>query len=73
MNLFFEESGDFKVGTVLSTAGEAYQVELASGKRSKVKIKDVLLQYEKPTPEVLLDDAKKLLSPSFFFFAITSE
>ena len=58
MNVFFEESGDFKVGTVLSTAGEAYQVELASGKRSKVKIKDVLLQFEKPAPEVLLDEAK---------------
>ena len=58
MNLFFEESGDFKVGTVLSTAGEAYQVELASGKRTKVKIKDVLLQFEKPAPEVLLDEAK---------------
>jgi exoribonuclease-2 len=58
MNVFFEESGDFKVGSVLSTAGEAYQVELASGKRSKVKIKDVLLQFEKPAPEALLDEAK---------------
>jgi exoribonuclease-2 len=58
MNLFFEESGDFKVGSVLSTAGEAYQVELASGKRTKVKTKDVLLQFEKPAPEVLLDAAK---------------
>jgi exoribonuclease-2 len=37
MNLFFEESGDFKVGTVLSQAGEAYQVEMPSGKRTKVK------------------------------------
>ncbi|GGB98577.1 exoribonuclease II [Pseudoduganella buxea] len=58
MNVFFEESGDFKVGTVLSQAGEAYQVELASGKRSKVKAKDVLLQYEKPAPDVLLTEAK---------------
>jgi exoribonuclease-2 len=58
MNVFFEESGDFKVGSVLSTAGEAYQVELSSGKRSKVKTKDVLLQFEKPAPEVLLDEAK---------------
>ena len=58
MNLFFEESGDFKVGSVLSTAGEAHQVELASGKRTKVKTKDVLLQFEKPAPEVLLEAAK---------------
>lgn len=58
MNVFFEESGDFKVGSVLSQAGEAYQVELSSGKRSKVKAKDVLLQFEKPDPASLLDAAK---------------
>jgi len=58
MNVFFEESGDFKVGAVLSQAGEAYQVELASGKRSKVKGKDVLIQFEKPEPEALLAAAK---------------
>ncbi|WP_317202460.1 ribonuclease catalytic domain-containing protein [Janthinobacterium sp.] len=58
MNLFFEESGDFKVGTVLSQAGEAYQVEMASGKRTKVKIKDVLLQYAAPAPAVLHEQAK---------------
>jgi exoribonuclease-2 len=60
MNLFFEESGDFKVGTVLSQAGEAYQVEMPSGKRTKVKVKDVLLQYEKPEPAELLEAAKAI-------------
>ena len=50
MNLLFEESGDFKVGTMMTQAGEAYQVEMASGKRNKVKAKDVLLQFEKPAP-----------------------
>jgi exoribonuclease-2 len=44
MNVFFEESGDFKAGSMMSQAGEAYQVELASGKRTKVKAKDVFLQ-----------------------------
>ena len=58
MNVFFEESGDFKVGSVLSQAGEAYQVELSSGKRTKVKTKDVLLQFEKPDPASLLEAAK---------------
>jgi len=58
MNVFFEESGDFKVGSVLSQAGEAYQVELSSGKRTKVKAKDVLLQFEKPDPATLLEAAK---------------
>jgi exoribonuclease-2 len=60
MNLFFEESGDFKVGAVLSQAGEAYQVEMPSGKRTKVKVKDVLLQYEKPAPAELLEQAKAI-------------
>lgn len=60
MNLFFEESGDFKVGSVLSQAGEAYQVEMPSGKRTKVKAKDVLLQYEKPDPASLLETAKAI-------------
>ncbi len=58
MNLFFEESGDFKAGSVLSQAGEAYQVELASGKRSKIKAKDVLLQFTSPDPGSLMEQAK---------------
>ena len=59
MNVFFEESGDFKVGTILSTAGEAHQVELASGKRSKVKARDVLLQFASPEPAALLAQAEQ--------------
>lgn len=57
MNLFFEESGDFKAGTVLSQQGEAYQVELQSGKRTKVKSRDVMLQFAAPAPAELLTEA----------------
>ena len=60
MNLFFEESGDFKAGCLMSQAGEAYQVELASGKRSKIKVKDVLLQFSSPDPVNLMAQAKVL-------------
>jgi exoribonuclease-2 len=60
MNVFFEESGDFKVGSVMTQAGEAYQVEMASGKRTKVKAKDVLLQFEKPAPAELMEQAKAI-------------
>lgn len=60
MNLFFEESGDFKAGAVLSQQGEAYQVEMASGKRSKVKSKDVMLQFASPSPAKLLEDAQAI-------------
>jgi len=51
MNLFFEESGDFKAGAVLSQQGEAYQVEMQTGKRTKVRAKDVLLQFASPMPD----------------------
>ena len=68
MNLFFEESGDFKVGSVLSQAGEAYQVEMPSGKRTKVKVKDVLVQYDKPSAQELLDGAKAIAADVDFEF-----
>ena len=58
MNLFFEESGDFKAGTVMSEAGDAYQVEMQSGKRSKIKARDVLLQFAAPAPHELIVAAK---------------
>lgn len=58
MNLFFEESGDFKAGVVLSQQGEAYQVEMQSGKRAKVRAKDVLLQFSSPGPTELLTEAQ---------------
>lgn len=60
MNLFFEESGDLKAGTVLSQQGEAYQVEMQSGKRTKVRAKDVLLQFASPEPGELVDRAHAL-------------
>lgn len=43
---------------MLSQQGEAYQVELASGKRTKVKSKDVMLQFASPAPARLLEDAQ---------------
>ncbi|MCH8620323.1 RNB domain-containing ribonuclease [Undibacterium sp. TS12] len=58
MNLFFEESGDFKAGSIMTHAGEAYQVEMASGKRTKVKAKDVLLQFAAPDPVSLIEQAR---------------
>ncbi|WP_353193092.1 RNB domain-containing ribonuclease [Pandoraea pnomenusa] len=58
MNIFFEESGGFKAGTVLSQQGESYQVELPGGRRSKIKGRDVLLRFESPTPAELIAQAQ---------------
>jgi exoribonuclease-2 len=60
MNLFFEESGDFKAGTVLTQQGEAFQVETLTGKRSKVRARDVLLQFDTPSPGELISRATSL-------------
>lgn len=57
MNLFFDESGDFKAGIAMSQQGEAYQVEMPSGKRTKVRAKDVLLQFASPAPSEFMTDA----------------
>jgi len=58
-NLLFEEDGAFKAGAVLSGTDAAYQVELASGKRSKVKNANVLLRFEQPPPAQLLATAQR--------------
>src|SRR5450830_931655 len=60
MNLLFEESGDFKAGVMFSQQGESYQVEMASGKRAKIKARDVLLQFAAPAPVELIEQAHQL-------------
>lgn len=60
MNLFFDESGDFKAGVSMSQQGEAYQVEMPSGKRTKVRAKDVLLQFASPAPAEFMTDAQAI-------------
>ena len=60
MNLFFEESGDFKTGSVLAQVGEAYQVALPSGRQTKVRARDVLLQYTAHDPAQLMSEAQEI-------------
>jgi exoribonuclease II len=70
MNLFFEEAGDFKVGAILSQQGEAYQVETPSGKRTKVRARDVLLQFASPSPSELMSlasDVAKEMDTAFLW------
>ena len=46
MQLFFEEDGTHKTGLILRHEGNAYQVELPTGKRSKVKGGHVLFEFD---------------------------
>jgi len=57
-HLLFEEDGAFKAGTVLASTEASHQVELPSGKRTKVKSSHVLLPFREPAPATLLERAQ---------------
>jgi exoribonuclease II len=48
MNVFFEEDGHFKAAAIMSESPAALQVEFATGKRSKIKVTQVLMQFAEP-------------------------
>ncbi len=48
MNIFYEEDGAFKVGTILADNTTSLQVESTHGKRSKIKVASVLLRFTQP-------------------------
>jgi exoribonuclease-2 len=58
MNVLFEEDGAFRAGSVLADNVTSLQIELASGKRSKVKAANVLLRFATPAPGELLERAE---------------
>jgi exoribonuclease-2 len=58
MNVLFEEDGAFRAGTVLADNVGSLQIELASGKRSKVKAANVLLRFAAPAAGDLLERAE---------------
>lgn len=58
MNVLFEEDGAFRAGTVLADNVASLQIELASGKRSKVKAASVLLRFVAPAAGELLERAE---------------
>ncbi|HQR19875.1 MAG TPA: RNB domain-containing ribonuclease [Burkholderiaceae bacterium] len=58
MNLLFEEDGVFRAGSVLSSTEASHQVELASGKRAKVKSAHVLLHFDDVPAARLLEAAQ---------------
>ena len=60
VNVLYEDSGTFKVATVLADGDNALQVEAPHGKRAKIKSKDVLLRFPEPAPAELLAQAEAL-------------
>ncbi len=58
MHLLFDDDGAFKAGTEMANAGTSHQVELPSGKRTKVKSSHVLLRFVEPSPAQLIERAQ---------------
>ena len=54
----YEDAGRFHAGRILSETDASAQIELASGKRAKVKAANVLLRFAEPEPAALLADAE---------------
>ena len=48
MNIFYEEDGAFKVGSILTDNTTSLQVESTHGKRSKIKAANVMLRFAHP-------------------------
>ena len=64
MNLLYEEGGDIKIATVQSASGsgdsESWQATSLSGKKIKLKAKEVWLRFEKPDAQAAMDEANTL-------------
>jgi exoribonuclease-2 len=61
--VLFEEDGAFRVGTILADAGNAFQVEAAHGKRSKVKASAILLRFDGQPLAAFMAHAQELAAP----------
>lgn len=64
MHLLYEDGGDIKVATLMTSGpaageNESLAIESLGGKRSKLKAKDVWLRFENNQPEQFLQEAKK--------------
>lgn len=46
MNIFYEESGQFKVASVVQKNNTTYQVDTLHGKRTKVKVNNVFTEFD---------------------------
>jgi shikimate dehydrogenase len=70
MFVLFEEDGSFKVATLFSEADATIQVEMPTGKRSKIKRNTVLLMFATPGRDELLPQAHAIgaeLDPQFLW------
>lgn len=58
MNILYEEDGTFKVGSIMADNTTSLQVESLSGKRSKIKVANVMLRFTQPVLTEFLAQAE---------------
>ena len=76
MNVFYEEEGTFKVGSILADNTTSLQVEAPHGRRAKIKAASVLLRFDTPSLSEFMDLAIKTaedLDPNFLWECCESE
>ena len=69
-NIFFDDNGAFKAGAVLSQTGTTYQVELPTGRRTKVKESKVFFGFQAPAAGEFMEQAQAQaagLEPGFLW------
>ncbi len=61
MHLLYEEGGELRIATIMSTAGagdtQSWQASAQSGKHLKLKAKEVWLQFDHANPQDVLEEA----------------
>lgn len=59
MNVFYEEDGGFKVGSILADNTASLQIEAPHGKRSKIKAANVMLRFAEPPLGEFMERAQR--------------
>jgi exoribonuclease II len=70
MNVFFEEDGSFKAGSVLADNNTSLQIETQHGKRTKIKESAVLIRFQHASLAQFMADAQKVaaeIDPAFLW------
>lgn len=76
MNVFYEEAGTFKVGTILADNNTSLQIEAVHGKRSKIKATAVLFRFDTPPLSEFMSHVQKVadeLDPDFLWECCAQE
>ncbi|SNX61197.1 exoribonuclease-2 [Nitrosomonas ureae] len=62
MNVFYEEAGTFKIGTILADNNTSLQIEAIHGKRSKIKTTSVLFKFDTPPVSEFMNHVQKIIA-----------